>query len=301
MCYPDGINKDVKMEIVRKRIDSKIIDAGFYTPTKSISIPIYEVSSFYLLNQFVGYAKYINRNSGNIYFRGQEILSPKMITAFFRKCTTNGSMQSKQEKLSAYLSGCEKSMPIFKDLPDYLHEPLLQHYGIKTRWLDLVDNLWVALWFGTHNWHTRQIDREYFHISSRKDKNESMYLFLMGSDATEEHEDRPGFYVGSKTYTIDLRKSAPSIFLRPHAQHAILMRQKKIEVLDDVEMSECIVGVLKIRIEDALDWIGNGGLMSPQNIFPSVNFDHGYGILIEQATHSKSYMDSFGSIYTVTY
>lgn len=29
-------------------------------------------------------------------------------------------------------------------------EPLVQHYGVRTRWLDVVDNIWVALWFACH-------------------------------------------------------------------------------------------------------------------------------------------------------
>ncbi|GAA0468199.1 hypothetical protein Ade02nite_79030 [Paractinoplanes deccanensis] len=39
-------------------------------------------------------------------------------------------------------------------VPRYAAEPLLQHYGIRTRWLDLVGNIWSALWFACHHFTT---------------------------------------------------------------------------------------------------------------------------------------------------
>ena len=35
------------------------------------SVPIYEVFTVHELNQLVGYAKFLNREYGNVYYRGQ--------------------------------------------------------------------------------------------------------------------------------------------------------------------------------------------------------------------------------------
>lgn len=193
-------------------------------------------------------------------------------------------------------------MQFIDDLDEYAKEPLLQHYGIHTRWIDLVNNLWIAIWFGIYDWHTRIYDREYKNVVQRKQgKNEQMYLLLVCSDGINEHKDCPGFYKGKKTFTIDLRKACPSIFLRPHAQHALLMRTKKMENIGDVDMASNIVGLIRLSIDDCINWIGENGLVSARSLFPPANFDHGYGVLIEQTPHSKVTIRDYGSIYSVTY
>ena len=95
--------------------------------------------------------------------------------------------------------------------PDIM-EPLLQHYCIKTYWLDFVDNVWVALWFALHKTTSTIIDnREYIHIYEN-DANESAYVFLVGCDATKESQTQPGLYEGSSSVVVDLRKAIPLIF-----------------------------------------------------------------------------------------
>lgn len=37
---------------------------------KGFSLPIYRISSYHTLVQYIGYAKYLNRNIGNVYLRG---------------------------------------------------------------------------------------------------------------------------------------------------------------------------------------------------------------------------------------
>jgi len=292
------------LEILKKSISTECVSVELFNPRPGIDIPVFEVNSFHILNQIVGYVKYKNRTEGNVYFRGQHKLYNNMVPALFRGCSKTSQMQNKHRLLTGYIDRCRKSVKMFSRFPEPAHEPLLQHYGIKTRWLDLVDNLWVALWFGVNTWHTKELDREYYNVFERDHRNpehEFLYLILMASDAVTELANQPGVYLGKSTHTIDLRKSCPSVFLRPHAQHALLIRKRNLARIEDVDMSENIVGILRIRTENAKEWIGKTGLISPKNLFPPVNYDFGYGFLIEQAPHEKKSIKRLGSIYTVSY
>ncbi|MFN8354218.1 MAG: FRG domain-containing protein [Spirosomataceae bacterium] len=273
-----------------------------YKFKNGLELPIFEIYSYHTLSQFVGYAKYLNREIGNVYLRGQHKLYDTLLPSIFRRTNSNSGFSNRCKHISEFLSICSQKMQFIKDLDDYAKEPLIQHYGIHTRWIDLVDNLWIAIWFGIHDWHTRLYDREYKNIVRRKGgKDEYMYLLLVCSDGILEQKNCPGLYKGQNTFTIDLRKACPSTFLRPHSQHALLMRTKKMDTLADVEMASSIVGIIRLKVDDCFDWIGDNGLVSARSLFPPANFDHGYGVLIEQTPHSKVTIRDYGSIYSVTY
>ena len=123
----------------------------------------------------------------------------------------------------------------------------------------------------------------------------------MANDAFTEDASSPGLFVGSSTSVIDLRVATPSIFLRPHCQHALLMKAKVNDTPSDIDLSKHIVHIIRITVEDAFDWIGNGRLVTAENIYPSPLYDQGYGILLEQAPHDKVHARAFGTITNITY
>lgn len=282
---------------------------------KRIMIPIYEIDSFHLLTQFVGYTKYKNRESGDVYLRGQ--------TSLFEK---NKIITSEQETLyetgmkpSCFRTTCsnikvriEKLKTVIKDLlcdckdlsqnEDDRLFPLLQHYGIKTYWLDVVDNVWVALWFASHDIRTTIVDeRELIHIV--KTNNSFSYLFLLVSDAIDNNakksgEDYPGIYTGHKTILNDLRRSTPSVYLRPHAQHALMLRKIPKGLCNDY--SDLIVGIAKIPVRVTLEWIGHSGLLSAQSLFPSPYYDSGYNNLLDKVKKDPGIINTYGSIQYIT-
>ena len=82
---------------------------------------------------------------------------------------------------------------------------------------------------------------------------------------------------------VDLRKALPSIYIRPHAQHALVIK-KRVKHSDGsasyFDMSKQVVGIIKVRIDIADNWVGNGYLMTERNIFPSPSLDQGYNTLL---------------------
>ena len=262
-----------------------------YISTISGVIPVYSIKSYHSLTQFIGYGKYINNLWGNVYLRGQTslyngYLSPSLL----RRKIISGENQLVKEKAEAATSNTVKfsNININHRFSEYKHqineslngtqhftswnkdiiEPLLQHYGIKTHWIDIVDNIWVALWFALHKTTSTIADgREYIHMFENDD-NEYGYVFLIGCDAQDKNPYQAGIYKSPSTIMVDLRKAVPSFFLRPHAQHALMLRKRSDKYENFMDYTDRIIGIAKIRVKDGLKWIGQTGLLSVQSLFP---------------------------------
>lgn len=140
-------------------------------------IPIFEITSYHALIQFIGYAKYLNRKVGNVYLSGQHLIHDTLKPSIFRAVSTNGGFLKRNIYIHNFIKECAKGIPVFNELDDIVREPLLQHYGIGTRWIDLVDNVWVAIWFGSYAWHTAVFGREYKNVIPREKHRMSIFIF----------------------------------------------------------------------------------------------------------------------------
>ena len=81
-----------------------------------------------------------------------------------------------------------------------------------------------------------------------------------------------------------MRKSLPSVFLRPHAQHGIVVRRKLANETQaaDYDMSSQVIGILRMRVDRVKSWLGDGDLLSQANLFPPPTADYGYDILLSR-------------------
>lgn len=147
------------------------------------SVNIYLIETVHDLTQFIGFGKYKNNQVGNVYFRGQTSLyEGAMIPSLYRGKTRLDSITWKYNEC---INRVIKEKKIFNQYNRAVFEPLIQHYGVKTPYIDLVDNVWVALWFALHEAKTVPINsHEYVYYF--KSKAEYAYIILMVSDAKEE-------------------------------------------------------------------------------------------------------------------
>lgn len=136
---------------------------------------------------------------------------------------------------------------------------LLQHYWIKTPWLDLVDNLFVAAWFGTHipdetnsGWQLSQQQFGWIYVVATGDLN------------------------GSKLDVCDLREEHHPLSVRLHTQHAIsaCMPDRGHDFSNYV--------AARIRFPVNTSWTSAGGLLSSSFLFPNRVVDHTLKKLCEQ-------------------
>lgn len=306
-----------------------------YIPTPSGVIPVYSISSFHSLTQFIGYGKYINKDWGNVYLRGQTSLydgymSPSVLrrkkidpeTKITPLCTKDEAAQinpiqfqplNYDKRIAQYKYYLDESIKNTQHFSTWNNMdviiPLLQHYGVRTHWLDVVDNTWVALWFALHGTKATVVDgREYIHIFEHNTSDYG-YIVLIGSDAKIEDSCFSGIYRGETTVMVDLRKAVPSYFLRPHAQHALMIRKQSTKCEDFADYTDKIIGIAKISVADGLKWIGQTGLLSVQSLFPPPYYDKGYTLLLNEYKKANAassydmvnYIRLFGSIQDISY
>lgn len=257
-------------------------------------IKVFQIETVHDLTQFIGFGKYINNKGGNVYFRGQTSLyDGKMVPSLYRGKT---KLDSITWKYNERINNAISSKRIFSQYDRSVFEPLIQHYGVRTPYIDLVDNVWVALWFALHEAKVDVVnshDYVYYFDSNE----EYAYIILMVSDAVDE-TDRSGVYKGNDTTLVDLRKATPSYFLRPHAQHAYMLRKNEQYPGD---YSDLIVGIAKISTKVGMKWLGRNDFLTLSSLFPAIYFDSGYKILMKSYPEDdQGTVKQYGSIQILT-
>lgn len=247
------------------------------------------------LIQAAGYLKhvYANDKSEAIFFRGQTRLYKGLAPSLFRNSTNPATQGKRVNSLNKYIKNIAAKNKIFHKFDEIVHEPLLQHYGLRTTWIDLVDNIWVALWFACHNAIFTGKYGHYLHFEKRGVHNNNSpikyaYLLLVASEITHMSKYIPGLFPGNETQLVDLRMAVPSIFLRPHAQHGVLFRQKGGSVARPLDYGTFVRGVIRVNLDNALKWLGTGPLLSAHLLFPPPVYDIGYEFLLSSQLEGDS-------------
>ena len=262
-----------------------IRDAEYLTDAAS-GRSVYHVYDPHALVQAAGYLKFKNgaEKDEGVFFRGESRLHGSLSPTLFRGVSTQAGQSRKIGKLNEAISQLREDNKIFGSFPAESHEAILQHYGLKTSWLDLVDNVWVALWFACHRAHGTGPACEYLHFEKRtvhKEDDGFVYVLLVGADQGRDTRKAPGHYVGKNTELIDLRAAVPSIFLRPHAQHGLVFRVRGDQVMRPIDYQSQVRGVIRISLADALTWLGDGRMLGVHALFPPPYYDRGYSILLK--------------------
>lgn len=242
---------------------------------------VLHVESPHALTQAVGYAKFKAEPFDRIFLRGQSKIYSGLSPTLYRNIKSDAGQTKKHEHLNKTLELFRSNCKIFDSFPDYSHEPLLQHYGIHTTWIDVVDNVWVALWFASHQAFSAGKNKEFLHFDRRRTADGSFcYILLLSANDDRRRKPRRGMLLSQTTELIDLRITVPSIFLRPHSQHGMLFRVKGGAGGRARDYSSAIIGIIRFELADAFRWLGSGSMVGIRSLFPPPYFDTGYGILL---------------------
>ena len=129
---------------------------------------------------------------------------------------------------------------------------LLQHYGYRTSWLDVVDNLWVAVWFATNS--IGPSDRR-SRVSTPRTTGSGWIYFIAATERTT-------------CCAVDLREAHHGLSLRPHAQSGWSVRSTAPEHGD---LGSSVIGCVEFPITKR--WAFGGHLGSSEFLFPSRTLD----------------------------
>ncbi len=251
-------------------------------------VTVYDVHDPHALVQAAGYIKYVlgTKRRSAVLYRGQATLYPSLCPTLYRGITSHAAQSRREGYLHALVQKAQTVTPMLGKLRAEIVECLFQHYGLRTSWIDVVDNIWIALWFACHRVRFSGGNGEFLHFERRIGRKELpdtrfAYVVLIEADFLDADSSVAGRWFGSTTEMLDLRIAAPSLFLRPHAQHGLLFRQRGTTIRRPVNYWPSVAGVLRVSLEDALDWLGNGALLNAHALFPPPSYDEGYRILLK--------------------
>ena len=179
---------------------------------------------------------------------------------------------------------------------------VLQHYGIKTPWLDVVRSLHAAIWFATH---TLDIDEPSHHVVKRSTKRHGWISLYVNRRA------------GLQQLTVvDLWDAHSSQHVRPHAQQGLFLAMQCDPKNDEDHRlpNACTSDfnthrVARIRFPAQSErWRLCGHMFSSQFLFPACEHDDSLRQLLRTAVldileeaRIKHGLDpgTLGAVYTV--
>lgn len=276
------------------------------------TIPVVHVDDPNSMTQVLGHLKYASPPGSRQLFRGTTRLHATLVPSAYRTVARQAGRTKNATAIQQYMDDlagggcscarkrgkpvCRKEWPCPDQVPSRARngviagtpraaiEPLLQHYGIGTRWLDVVDNAWVALWFACHRQETSRDGRYAHHVrrSVAREPGEHAYVTVVDTGPTSPSRVA-GIHQGEKARVVDLRYALPSIYLRPHAQHGLLFSDSVWDTQRSPDLFHLIAAIVRIRLVDALEWLGAGEMLSPYSLFPPPTRDEGYRRLLEFA------------------
>lgn len=289
---------------------------------------VYAISEPNALTQLIGWLKF-TAQSGEVLYRGEAGIHERMLATGLRGRDEGGRLRLARQ-LHAYVDelaggpcACDRPPSGYREghrcteridrqstrgvkglvTGTYraVIEPLLQHYGVQTRWLDVVDNVWVALWFACN----RQVTdgRHAYHIRRSPDQegaDAKAYIAVLDTGELEPTEV-PGYRVGRQCRLVDLRYAVPSIYLRPHAQHGLLIAPAEMPAGVDGALTDNVAAYIEFNLRDALHWLGEGAMTSPFVLFPPAARDDGYRRLLDYAPDPEGmlgYITSYGPAFS---
>ena len=186
----------------------------------------------------------------SLFYRGQTKDYP-VSASIFRNTHTK---QEQKEALEWEKSILDELKPLFDPQgTDDEREALSQHYGLHTRYIDIVDNIQTALWFA-YDWQ----------VKSEGNYDDDVGYVQLLSLPTDDG--------GS---LIDLRKK-PSQWLRPHVQQAFVYRAKNPEkekgCINRFHIATLIIPRALMREWTNYDCIGHDMFYPPSTHDPGLRF-----------------------------
>ena len=216
------------------------------------------------LARFVAFVKSRMQAAGtDVFLRGQTADYPGMVPALFR----TSSWEERLHRLKAYQQGLDH---LQREL-GYLRfarenaGAVFQHYGLQTPWLDLVDNLYTALWFATHE-HVDCDGQSYYRRSARP----YGWIYLVATAAAGVEP----------LICVDLRKEQSSMNVRLQVQHGVSVASQG-DLGEPIRYDYALFVIARVRVPNDRRFSFEGTLAKSQFLFPPPALDESSRILLE--------------------
>lgn len=222
-----------------------------------------EVEDPAILASFIAFCKLPLHSRGRrVYLRGQSSRHVALIPSLFRGAD---DVQSRGRRWTAYQHLLRKLPGVVRGtrFTQKNFGAVLQHYGFRTPWLDVVDDLNVAIWFALNNFTQEDGKCTYRPIEA-----DQGWLLVIAAPRN--------FRV------LDLRSRQSSRHVRCHTQQGFSIAMQH----DDVRMAAAeqdfmssVVGT--VRIPNTKRWVVTGYRSSEDYFFPPTSIDDTYRKLLD--------------------
>lgn len=230
------------------------------------------VNSVYNLLRVAGVLKYTSRHRTSVFFRGQHDHYGSMHPKLLRGIASSGDRNAViRERLGLFRMCHEKAVSFRKSPRRFrgaIGSALFQHYDIPTPWLDLTDNMYVALYFACTSASDRMI-----HDGAELGM---IYCFKVRTDT----EIRNRMQLPGEDWShcwCDLRRITNPLSLTPHSQHgAFLSRPEAALLSGDIDFMDMVAAIIAFPIStfsSMIDVQQFGKLLFPRK------YDHTFGWL----------------------
>jgi hypothetical protein len=207
-------------------------------------LSILELPTPQILAGFSSYLKY--HFAGKVYFRGEKCFFNSTVPSLFRDI--DGEITNAITNRKRAFDELVDTLPDLYTAKRFIKEdfrPLLQHYGIRTDWLDLVDNIFVALWFSNNC-------------------SKEIFSYIK-------------FFADTNLLVKNLRENHSSLSLRPHCQHGLSATKAVKWDAENIDFSDNLIAT--VRLPNILEMQLNGYLFSDAYMFPNEEIDNTYKLL----------------------
>lgn len=228
-----------------------------------------------ILATFMGYLKYQSRiadEKKEVFFRGQTDNYKNIIPSLLRGNDFDkiNTLSEAYENLKRQVQKLYKSTRFRNETIDNL----LQHYGIKSKTLDLVDNIYVAIWFASNKW--QQVEG-FSNLCTYKESNQKfgwIYFMLVDPPSINQETSSPSF-----NGFCDLRKYHSSLSVRLHCQHGITyFRNNNGKWTEQNRCFDDLV-IATVRIPNSEEFKMKGTIFTRDFLFPNSEIDNTYKLL----------------------
>ena len=236
------------------------------------------ISDIRVLSSFMGYLKFQQGPNDDyaIVFRGQTKNYPKMLPSLYRgEKERFSNLEDAIEALNIEIKKRFKSSR-------FKHENLTnlyQHYGIKSSGVDVVDNIFIALWFALMKLKCLDNKNDIYTFMRSRAPFGWVYFFK-----TEKLKLSHPFPTFPEHYLADLRENHSSLSMRLHCQHGYMILKcfdpKKGGPIDEYSYDRDIIATVQIPNIDS--FLPTGELFSMKYLFPNKKFDNTYKIFLSK-------------------
>ena len=197
-----------------------------------------------------------------VFLRGSTINHQHFIPSLFRD--VHGKQCNDDElakRWSAYKDVLEKLRALDGNRWDRCNlGAVLQHYGIRTPWLDVVDNLYTAIWFAVHDFETRGTLR----VAVPSEQDWGWISIYVGGCPNQ-----PGTLIAQ-----DIVGEQSSRHFRPHAQQGWSLAMQDDRASGPSRAQDFVdYRIAQICFPNSKRWKLRGHMFSTRFLFPAPEYD----------------------------